>query len=131
MLSMNSSLINYQKIAVIVSIVTITAIYFFINPAEKNLGVQCLFFKATGLFCPGCGGQRAFHALLHGNFEQAFDFNPLIFIILPLIGIKFYEEIFEKQIVPAFIFSRRFLIVFIIFIVIFTFYRNILLNLTN
>lgn len=121
---MNISKTSYKILLAVVAL-AITAYYFFINPAKTLFGFQCLFYRTIGLYCPGCGGQRAFHALLHGNFQQAFDFNLLIFFILPLVGIKFFEEIFEKKIMPAFLFSRQFLIILLAFVVIFTFIRNL------
>lgn len=51
-----------------------------------NDGLVCIFNKQTGWLCPGCGGQRAIHALLHGNFVEAFHLNPLIYILLPLLA---------------------------------------------
>ena len=49
----------------------------------------CLFHSATGLHCPGCGMTRATHAALHGHFGQAFRFNPVGVILLPvaLVGV--------------------------------------------
>lgn len=48
-------------------------------------GIQCTFHRLTGYLCPGCGGQRAIHALLHGNIIEAFHDNVLIILILPLL----------------------------------------------
>lgn len=47
---------------------------------------RCMFHVMTGLDCPGCGGLRATHQLLHGNLRQALALNPLIFILLPFLG---------------------------------------------
>ena len=44
----------------------------------------CLFHKLTGLNCPGCGMTRAAHATLHGQLGEAFRFNPLGMVLLPL-----------------------------------------------
>ncbi len=44
----------------------------------------CLFHHLTGLNCPGCGMTRAAHATLHGRFGEAFRFNPLGMVLLPL-----------------------------------------------
>ena len=38
-----------------------------------------------GLRCPGCGSQRAIHALLHLQFKDAFMFNPLVVISIPFL----------------------------------------------
>ena len=42
------------------------------------------FHALTGLACPGCGGLRALHALLHGQIAAAFRLNPLFVAGLPV-----------------------------------------------
>jgi hypothetical protein len=44
-----------------------------------------LLKTATGIDCPGCGGTRGLHALLHGDFATAADRNPLVFVVVPLV----------------------------------------------
>jgi hypothetical protein len=46
---------------------------------------QCTFKLATGLDCPGCGGTRAVHALLHGDLAGAADHYALIFLVAPVL----------------------------------------------
>ncbi len=36
----------------------------------------CVFRKATGIYCPGCGSTRALRALFGGDFFAAFRYNP-------------------------------------------------------
>ncbi len=38
----------------------------------------CLFRRATGLLCPGCGGTRAISALFAGRLDVALYLNPLV-----------------------------------------------------
>lgn len=38
----------------------------------------CLFFRLTGLYCPGCGGTRACIALLHGHILQSLIYHPVV-----------------------------------------------------
>lgn len=45
---------------------------------------KCVFKTLTGYDCPGCGSQRAIHALLQGNFAAAWHFNAAIFFAAPL-----------------------------------------------
>jgi hypothetical protein len=46
----------------------------------------CIFYKATGLYCPGCGTLRALEALILGDFRSAFLYNPFLFIaVIPFI----------------------------------------------
>ena len=47
---------------------------------------QCPFLRLTGLYCPGCGAQRALHALLLGDLAGAFRFNPFLLSIVPLLA---------------------------------------------
>lgn len=53
----------------------------------------CLFHRLTGLHCPSCGMTRAMWAGLNGNFAQAFRFNPLLVILLPLAALALLVEI--------------------------------------
>lgn len=41
-------------------------------------GAPCIFHKATGLYCPGCGGTRALLALLSGHPVLSFLYHPLV-----------------------------------------------------
>jgi hypothetical protein len=45
----------------------------------------CPFHAATGLFCPGCGGLRMVHDVLHGDFAAAVVDNVVALIGLPLL----------------------------------------------
>ncbi|HJB46016.1 MAG TPA: DUF2752 domain-containing protein [Candidatus Mediterraneibacter surreyensis] len=49
--------------------------------------LPCLFYLLTGLYCPGCGAGRACYSILHLRFADAFCYNPLMTVLLPLIGI--------------------------------------------
>ena len=81
-----------NKILLAVLTVVITAFYFFWNPSEITFLPICPFKQMTGYYCPGCGGQRAFHQILHGNLIQAFHDNFLIFIFLPFLVLKIKDE---------------------------------------
>jgi hypothetical protein len=62
------------------------AVLYFFNPAQFGFYPTCMFYKTTGLLCPGCGTLRATHQLLHGHIEAAFRFNALIVSSLPLVA---------------------------------------------
>jgi hypothetical protein len=55
------------------------AILFRFDPAHHGFYPFCLFHKLTGLHCPGCGGVRALHQILHGNLVEALRLNALLF----------------------------------------------------
>jgi hypothetical protein len=54
------------------------------NPA--NAYPKCPLKALTGIDCPGCGGLRATHALLHGDIGGAFDHNILAVIMVPAMA---------------------------------------------
>ena len=37
-------------------------------------GMECMFYRYTGLYCPGCGSGRAVNALFHGRFAEAVQY---------------------------------------------------------
>lgn len=51
-------------------------------PAAYRFYPRCVFKAATGFDCPGCGTTRALHHLLHGRIEEAFHFNPMLFVLI-------------------------------------------------
>lgn len=46
-----------------------------LDPAAYVFMPKCPFKLLTGLSCPGCGVQRAVHALLHGDVAAAVGYN--------------------------------------------------------
>ncbi|WP_445733700.1 DUF2752 domain-containing protein [Mariniflexile sp.] len=46
--------------------------------------LPCLNKKLFGFECMGCGLQRSFSMLLHGEFASAFYMYPAIYTIIPL-----------------------------------------------
>lgn len=40
--------------------------------------LPCLFYKITGLYCPGCGGTRSVHALMDGHLISSIKYNPIV-----------------------------------------------------
>ena len=54
------------------------------NPADSNYFYPpSLSREWGGFYCAGCGMLRALHQLLHGNWQSALRFNPLLIISLP------------------------------------------------
>jgi Protein of unknown function (DUF2752) len=64
-----------------------SAILYFFPPEKHSFYPRCLLNAATGLECPGCGGLRAAHQLLHGHLAAAFALNPLLVTGLPVLGL--------------------------------------------
>ena len=47
-----------------------------------QLPLVCPFKYVTGIPCPGCGGTRAFFALVHGHIAEAVMINPLSVLVI-------------------------------------------------
>ncbi|HOC55116.1 MAG TPA: DUF2752 domain-containing protein [Verrucomicrobiota bacterium] len=62
------------------------AVLFCFDPREFHFYPVCFFHRTTGLLCPGCGGLRALHQLLHGHLAAAFHFNPMLVLSLPVVA---------------------------------------------
>lgn len=56
-----------------------------VDPAQSKWVPRCFFKFATGYDCPGCGSQRAIHALLHGHFADTWHYNALLIAALPFM----------------------------------------------
>ena len=47
--------------------------------------LPCMNKKLFGIDCPGCGTQRAFNLLIHGEFVAAFKMFPAIYTLIMLL----------------------------------------------
>jgi len=54
---------------------------------EKVFMTECPFWRITGLYCPGCGGTRAFRALLKGQIVESICIHPLVVYLTGLIAV--------------------------------------------
>lgn len=64
----------------------LAVLYFLLDPARYPFP-RCPFFVLTGLYCPGCGSQRALHALLHGEVVRAAGLNLLAVLSAPVLAV--------------------------------------------
>jgi hypothetical protein len=76
---------RFLRISILVAAAgALLLLYFFVEP-KNGILPKCFFHELTGLYCPGCGVQRSFHALLNGHILNAIDYNLLFILFLPLI----------------------------------------------
>ena len=72
-------------------------IYSTFDPSASRWFPRCPFLMLTGLKCPGCGTQRAIHALLHGDVLSALHFNALLPVSIPLLLLYGYAELVRTR----------------------------------
>ena len=69
-------------------------IYILINH-YFHFGFICIFHELTGLLCPGCGFTRCIISILQGRFIEAFNYNMLVFCLLPFFIIFYLYSIYN------------------------------------
>ena len=67
-------------------------IYYALDPSASTVFPHCPFLTLTGYKCPGCGSQRAIHALLHGDVVGAFRYNAMLLVAIPWIALCLFAE---------------------------------------
>ncbi|MNK21525.1 hypothetical protein D3C87_397840 [compost metagenome] len=121
MLQIKSLLKTYRKqIAISVFLVGLVCVYYLIDPSKSSFFLTCPLKSVSGYDCPGCGVQRAFHELLHFRFLEAFKYNPLFVLSIPILVIVLLMKSFgserTKTVVNNF-FKSKFLIFSLLIIV--------------
>ena len=83
-----------EKLFFIIStILFISSIIFFILYKMFNFNISlsshpCFLCKYVHIYCPGCGGTRAFKSLLNFSFIDSFLYNPIV--IYSAFGFLYY-----------------------------------------
>ncbi len=116
-------------IAILIPIAVIVFYYQFYNEND-TLSVQCGFYNLTGYSCPGCGGQRALHYLLHGKFLTALHYNAIFILGLPVLFYLYFVTIRvyvfkDIKYMDSFVFSSKFGYSLLAVLVIYFIIRNI------
>ena len=61
----------------LLALVVFGGLLVFVSPSEIPWFPHCAFRQVTGLPCPGCGGSRAIHAAMNGDFASSISLNIL------------------------------------------------------
>ena len=105
-------------------------IYICINLDLIKLMPECIINKHFHILCPSCGGTRSVISFLKGNLIESFKYHQIFFltiIYLFIVNIIFIINAFRKEEILKKLYPTiRFWIIFIIIILVFTVFRNIL-----
>lgn len=80
------------KTILAIAAAALLAVYFAADPSEQRWMPVCVLRQTTGVSCPGCGTQRAVHALLHGDIAAAWGFNALFVVMIPVVVFLVWVE---------------------------------------
>jgi hypothetical protein len=126
-----SKFIQWKRVLITCGVLILIGTAFFVF---KNHSLEGSFFSSmpykqlTGYDCPWRGSQRAVHFLLNGNWEKAFNYNSLLFFLLPCgFLVAFFEWISKfrnHSFGVVFIYNYLILMV-LVAIVIFTFWSDL------
>ena len=104
-------------------------IYSHIHPNSSPFFPKCSFLMLTGIKCPGCGSQRAIHALLHADIKTAFSYNALLVLSIPYVILLLCVRIYQlfNPYSPLILKVQKNLYIWIFFAIAMTFFvaRNI------
>jgi len=109
-------------------LVAMVFLYYFINPADVDFLPKCIFYTTTGIYCPGCGSQRATHHLLNFNILGLLQQNIFYFIVLLMMGYHLVItsiNLFFKKHLYNYLYHPKTPIIFLIFLILFWILRNI------
>ena len=82
--------IKYILIALLIGII------YFIFGNIYNIYIPCVFHELTGLYCPGCGTTRMINSLIRLDFYQAFRYNQMVFILIPIFTLYLIDFIYKS-----------------------------------
>ena len=91
---------------------------------------ECIIRRHFRIYCPACGGTRAFTALLEGDIAQSLHYNPIIVLfildLLTMVSCHIYEKKYNRKYITAWI---RIItnMLFLMFIIAYSIVRNYLL----
>jgi hypothetical protein len=109
-----------------VAAMAVTVFYFYTDPTTSKYTLQCSIRQVWGIHCWGCGGQSAFHNVLHGNWLIALKQNALVFPFILLFALIYSGEVIGKsEIVYQTLRKRLMWISVLLLIIFFTIARNL------
>lgn len=103
-------------------------LYYIYDPSEVAIFPSCPFHSLTGMYCPGCGSQRALHSLLHLDIQKTLSYN-LLFIPMGLVviyntGIELYNTRANNK-MKNLVYTTWFPLVILAIVILFWIFRNL------
>ncbi|WP_036379153.1 DUF2752 domain-containing protein [Muricauda sp. MAR_2010_75] len=99
-------------------------LYFSFNPEKGLFFPKCPSYQYLGIYCSGCGSQRAIHDLLHLRIGDALSHNMLL---LPALFVLAQHGLVKARVLKtkSFLNYRYAPIIVLIMVLLFMFLRNL------
>ncbi|WP_367892778.1 DUF2752 domain-containing protein [Flavivirga jejuensis] len=69
---MHNKIKIFVIILIIIASVFTSYLYYNYDPSEYNIFPKCPVYSLTGIYCPGCGSQRAVHQFFNYSISICF-----------------------------------------------------------
>ena len=99
-------------------------LYFSFNPEKGLFFPKCPSYQYLGIYCSGCGSQRAIHDLLHFRFGEAVSHNLLL---IPALFVLVQHGLVKVKVLKtkSFLNYRYAPITVLVIVLLFMFLRNL------
>ncbi|WP_405336212.1 DUF2752 domain-containing protein [Psychroserpens sp.] len=115
-------------LGIVITLLGVLSLYFFWNPSEHNIFPKCPFYSLTGIYCAGCGSQRAIHQIMNGHIITGIRHNYLLIVVFIVLSYKALIFILNKIYNKAFfdVFHKPFATkIILVLVLLFWILRNI------
>lgn len=85
----------------VVAALAVCAVLAFVDPSSALWPFHCPFKLIIGLQCPGCGFQRALHALLQGDVVAAARYNFFFLYAIPYLLVIILSDVLPQGMVQS------------------------------
>ncbi len=112
----------------VLALLGMLSLYVFWNPTETNLFPSCPVYAATGIYCPGCGSQRAAHKILNGNIIEGVRHNYMIVLLAMVLLYQGFVYVMNDMLgknIPNLLHKSKVTFSILIIVILFWVLRNI------
>ena len=96
-----------------------------------HFDTTCVMHNYFHLYCPGCGGTRAFDAFLRGEILVSVSYNPFFLLLAGMVGyyylLAFYTFVIKKDGKIYYNIPVDFMIKMAVILVVYTILKNVLM----
>ena len=86
---------SYKYVIIALACCALLALYI-LNPTDYIWMPKCPIKLLFGIDCPGCGFQRAVHAILHGHFKEAVGYNLFLVVAFPYLMVILLSDFMRE-----------------------------------